>query len=225
MGPVTLSALIRAPKVILHDHLDGGLRPGTVVELADETGHRLPSDDPGTLAAWFGRNAARRDLGRYLETFEHTVAVLQRADALVRVARECAEAGVEYVELAIGIDGITVATSPNNTAVTCLDIPALYALVGPESEGFSKWSDANALATELGSTAGQLPDAPLTITGPGPESGTYDSFVEFAIKGIASEREKDTAARTDYTQSANDNLIVEGIEGSDTSLEIGRAHV
>ena len=133
-------------------------------------------------------------------------------------AASCAEAGVEYVELAIAIDGISVATSPNNTAITCLDIPALYALVGPESEGFSKWSDANALATELGSTAGQLPDAPLTITGPGPESGTYDSFVEFAIKGIASEREKDTAARTDYTQSANDNLIVEGIEGSDTSL-------
>ena len=130
----------------------------------------------------------------------------------------CAEAGVEYVELAIGIDGLTVATSPENSAVTCLDVPQLYALLGPESEGFAKWSDANALATELGSTAAALPDADLVITGPGPESGTYDSFVEFAIKKLAESREKDDTVRSDYTQSPNDNVIVEGIEGSATSL-------
>lgn len=132
-------------------------------------------------------------------------------------AQTCADAGVEYVEIEIGIDGLTVATSPNNDAVTCLDYPALYALIGPESEGFGKWSDAQALATELGSTA-TLPDADLTITGPGPESGTYDSFVEFVIKKIAEGREKEVTTRTDYTQSPNDNIIVEGIEGSDTSL-------
>lgn len=133
-------------------------------------------------------------------------------------AANCASAGIEYVELAIGIDGLTVATSPENTAVTCLDVPQLYALLGPESEGFAKWSDANALATELGSTGAALPDADLVITGPGPESGTYDSFVEFAIKKLAEGREKDDVVRSDYTQSPNDNVIVEGIEGSATSL-------
>jgi phosphate transport system substrate-binding protein len=130
----------------------------------------------------------------------------------------CTEAGVEFVELAVAIDGLTVATSPANSAVECLDVPALYALIGPESEGFASWADANALATELGSTSGELPDAPLTISGPGEESGTYDSFVEFAIKKIAEERGVDAATRADYSSSPNDNLIVEGIEGSDTSL-------
>lgn len=133
-------------------------------------------------------------------------------------AEECAANGVEYVELEIAIDGLTVATSPNNAAVTCLDYAAIYALVGPESEGFTKWSDANAIAGELGSAYATLPDAPLVITGPGPESGTYDSFVELTLKKIAEERGTEDTTRTDYTQSPNDNIIVEGIEGSDTSF-------
>ena len=132
-------------------------------------------------------------------------------------AATCAGNGIEYVELEIGIDGLTVATSPANDAVTCLDKAAIYALVGPESEGFSNWSDAQALATELGSTV-TFPDADLTITGPGPESGTYDSFVEFTIKKIAEGRGTEDTTRTDYTQSPNDNIIVEGIEGSDSSF-------
>lgn len=133
-------------------------------------------------------------------------------------AQACADAGVNFVELQVAIDGLTVATNPANTAVECLDTAALYALIGPESEGFANWSDANALATELGSKHVPLPDAPLVITGPGEESGTYDSFVEFAITKIAKEREQDAGTRADYTSSANDNLIVEGIEGSDSSL-------
>lgn len=133
-------------------------------------------------------------------------------------AQVCADAGIEFVELKIAIDGLTVATSPNNTAVECLDNAALYALIGPESEGFANWSDANALAAEVGSAYAELPDAPLVISGPGEESGTYDSFVEFAIGDLAEERGQEEATRADYTSSANDNLIVQGIEGSDTSL-------
>jgi len=133
-------------------------------------------------------------------------------------AQACADAGIEYVELAVAIDGLTVATSKANTAVECLDEAALYALIGPESEGFASWSDANALAGELGSTFASLPDAPLSIFGPGEESGTYDSFVEFAIKSIAGDRGTDDVARADYTASPNDNVIVDGIESSDTSL-------
>lgn len=133
-------------------------------------------------------------------------------------AEDCAAAGIEYVELEVAIDGLTVATSPNNDAVTCLDYSAIYALVGPESEGFTKWSDANEIAAALGSAYTDLPDADLVITGPGPESGTYDSFIELVIADGAEARGTEDTVRSDYTQSPNDNIIVEGIEGSDTSF-------
>lgn len=135
-------------------------------------------------------------------------------------AEECAANGIEYVELEVAIDGLTVATSPGNAAVDCLDVPGLYALLGPESEGFANWSDANDLAAELGSASAPFPDAPLTVYGPGEESGTYDTFVEFAIADLAEERlgEDNDFTRADYSSSPNDNFIVEGIEGSETSL-------
>jgi phosphate transport system substrate-binding protein len=134
-------------------------------------------------------------------------------------AADCAAAGVEYVELAVAIDGLTVATGIENSAIECLDNPALYALLGPESEGVTTWAAAAALATELGSKyADAFPDADLAISGPGEESGTYDSFVEFAVKNIAEERTQEEVLRADYSASANDNLIVEGIEGSASSL-------
>jgi adenosine deaminase len=103
-APRSLEAIRGAPKVLLHDHLDGGLRPTTIVELADTTGYAsLPTTDPGELAAWMTRGAGRHDLVLYLETFQHTVGVMQTADALARVARECAEDladdGVVYAEV------------------------------------------------------------------------------------------------------------------------------
>jgi adenosine deaminase len=96
--------LIRAvPKVLLHDHLDGGLRPATIVDLAAEAGHTLPADDAESLGRWFRESADSGSLVRYLETFDHTVAVMQRADHLTRVARECVEDlaadGVVYAEV------------------------------------------------------------------------------------------------------------------------------
>jgi adenosine deaminase len=100
----TLEAIRGAPKVLLHDHLDGGLRPTTIVELADATGYAdLPTTDPAELGAWMTRGASRKDLVLYLETFAHTVGVMQTRDALQRVARECAEDladdGVVYAEV------------------------------------------------------------------------------------------------------------------------------
>jgi adenosine deaminase len=94
----------RAPKAVLHDHLDGGLRPETVVELAAEAGYRqLPTTDPAELRAWFNRGARRNDLVLYLETFAHTVAVMQHRDQLERVAYECAQDlaadGIVYAEV------------------------------------------------------------------------------------------------------------------------------
>lgn len=90
------------PKVLLHDHLDGGVRPATLVELAREAGHTLPATDPEELGRWFVAAADSGSLERYLETFSHTVAVLQTEDALRRVAREAAvdlaADGVVYAE-------------------------------------------------------------------------------------------------------------------------------
>jgi adenosine deaminase len=88
---LTLEQLHAAPKVLLHDHLDGGLRPQTVIELADELGNELPTTDVDELQEWFTRGADRKDLALYLDTFEHTVGVMQTADGLHRVAKEAAE--------------------------------------------------------------------------------------------------------------------------------------
>ena len=103
-SPLDLTSIALAPKVLLHDHLDGGLRPRTVLELAHEVGYEgLPADNDADLAAWFRQAADSGSLVRYLETFEHTVAVMQTAPALERVARECAEDladdGVVYAEV------------------------------------------------------------------------------------------------------------------------------
>ena len=92
------------PKVLLHDHLDGGLRPTSVIELATEFGYRgLPTTDVDDLSRWFHRGAKRNDLVLYLETFAHTVAVMQHRDAIERVAFECAADlaadGVVYAEV------------------------------------------------------------------------------------------------------------------------------
>ncbi len=101
--PLTVDQIRRAPKVLLHDHLDGGLRPATVVELARETGYTgLPTYDAQELGRWFREASDSGSLELYLETFAHTTAVMQTRDALVRVAAEAAEDlaadGVVYAE-------------------------------------------------------------------------------------------------------------------------------
>jgi adenosine deaminase len=100
----TFEDIRRAPKVLLHDHLDGGLRPETIVDLATENGYRdLPADDPVTLRTWFTEAANSGSLERYLETFAHTVAIMQTPAALHRVAYECgadlAADGIVYAEV------------------------------------------------------------------------------------------------------------------------------
>jgi adenosine deaminase len=103
MAEADQDVYVAAPKVLLHDHLDGGLRPQTVVELAADCGHELPVADGPRLGEWFVESASSGSLERYLETFGHTVAVMQTAPALTRVARECVEDlaadGVVYAEI------------------------------------------------------------------------------------------------------------------------------
>ena len=129
---------VRAPKALLHDHLDGGLRPATVVELAAEYGYpSLPTTDVVELSRWFNRGAKRNDLVLYLETFAHTVGVMQHADALERVARECAEDlaadGVVYAE-------VRFAPELNREAGLTLD-----EVVGAVIKGFEAGSAGTAL--------------------------------------------------------------------------------
>jgi adenosine deaminase len=103
MAAITHTDIVKAPKALLHDHLDGGLRPGTILELADGIGHPLPAADAEALGNWFVAAADSGSLERYLETFAHTVAVMQTEAGLHRVARECAldlaADGVVYAEV------------------------------------------------------------------------------------------------------------------------------
>jgi phosphate transport system substrate-binding protein len=139
-------------------------------------------------------------------------------------AAACEDAGIDFVELKVGIDGIVVMTGPDNE-IECLSFADLYALIGPESEDFDSWSDAQDLATELGSDT-TFPDAPLDITAPGEESGTYDSFIELVFADIAEARvesgditeEQAETARKDYSSQADDNAILAGIEGAESGL-------
>lgn len=94
----------RIPKVMLHDHLDGGLRPQTIIDIANEIGYTLlPTQDAVELATWFRESCDSGSLVRYLETFSHTIAVMQRREDIIRVARECAldlaRDGVVYAEV------------------------------------------------------------------------------------------------------------------------------
>jgi phosphate transport system substrate-binding protein len=145
------------------------------------------------------------------------------SDASRRIKPEeaaiCEAAGIEYIGLKVAIDGLTVLTSPSNP-VACLTFTDLYGLLGPESQGLRTWGAAQAFAAQLGSTT-TFPDGDLVITAPGEESGTFDSFVELVIGKMAEARGLDEQQRTtrpDYTASANDNAIVEGISGAPTSL-------
>jgi adenosine deaminase len=142
----TQEQIRRAPKVLLHDHLDGGLRPQTVAELAQEIGYaHLPAQGAPALTEWFhGVTAASGSLDRYLEAFDHTVAVMQTEEALIRVARECAEDlvadGIVYAEIRFAPE-LHVAT---------LELPAVVEAV---LEGFRQGSSGTPLTARVLLTA------------------------------------------------------------------------
>jgi phosphate transport system substrate-binding protein len=134
----------------------------------------------------------------------------------------CKKNGIEYTELEVGLDGLTVMTNPENADVTCVNNGDLYALFGPESEGIDTWAGADSLAQQVGGNGG-FPDVPLEITAPGEESGTYDAFIELSgIPDIAEAQgipEDDwETLRKDYQASPNDNVIITALEGSSGAL-------
>ncbi|MDP9069591.1 MAG: PstS family phosphate ABC transporter substrate-binding protein [Actinomycetota bacterium] len=135
----------------------------------------------------------------------------------------CKKNGIEAVELRVAIDGLSVVTSTENDFAQCLSFGDLWALLGPEAEGFEQWSDANELAAQYDSQAAPFPDQPLRVTAPGEESGTYGSFIELVFEPFVEEQglkeyEEEVAPRPDYQASANDNVIVEGVSGTPSSL-------
>jgi phosphate transport system substrate-binding protein len=152
---------------------------------------------------------------------------------------ECEANGVEFIELYVAIDGLSVITSALNEQVDCLSFTDIWALLGPEAAGNgSNWSDADALAEETfeatGGATGEIhtpyPDAPISITAPGEESGTFDSFVDLALGPVADELGvEDFTTTANYQSSGDDNAIIQGIAGSEDSPEtlgwVGFAYV
>ncbi|MBI5157350.1 MAG: substrate-binding domain-containing protein [Acidimicrobiia bacterium] len=135
----------------------------------------------------------------------------------------CLANGIEPIEIKVAIDGLSVLAAHDNTAVSCLDFGDLYALLGSESVRFDSWADADQLAAELaaaglGGAHAPYPDVHLVVTGPGEESGTFDSFVDLVLAGIAESRGTDELPRIDYLSSPNDNVIISGIRDNPGSL-------
>ncbi|HEX6399053.1 MAG TPA: substrate-binding domain-containing protein, partial [Actinomycetota bacterium] len=136
-------------------------------------------------------------------------------------ATACADGGIEYTELEVALDGITVMVN-SASPIECLTIADLYAIFGPESDGIDSTTEANTLSQEVGGS-GDMPAQDLEVTAPGEESGTYDAFLDFAgIEDSAIENgvaEDDAAAlRGDYTSSPNDNVIIQAMEGSPNAI-------
>lgn len=141
----------------------------------------------------------------------------------------CANNGVTPVELKIGIDGLAVITSTQNTAIECLNFNDLYAIFGKESNEIRTWEDAAAFAAELGSETSSWPSGDLAITAPGDESGTWGSFIEIALEDIQEARAEAGNAGADdelgtripgdiYVASPNDNVIIDGVGGNPNGI-------
>lgn len=128
----------------------------------------------------------------------------------------CEASGVDFVELEVALDGLSVVGNPANP-VSCLAFGDLYALFGPESKGFATWSDADDLAKEL-KGYDSFPDEDLVIAAPGEESGTYGSFIDLVIGDFAEDRGQDEVLRADYQSSPDDNVIIENAAGTTGGL-------
>lgn len=132
----------------------------------------------------------------------------------------CEDAGIEYQELEVALDGITVMVN-TASAIECLTTADLYAIFGPESEGIDSTTEANALSREVGGP-GNMPAQDLEITAPGEESGTYDAFLDLVgIEDLAIENgvsEDAAAVLRSYPSSGNDNVIIQAMEGSPNAI-------
>lgn len=135
----------------------------------------------------------------------------------------CEDNGIEFIELKVAIDGLSIITSKENDFIECVNFADIWALLGPEAENFKSWADANELGEKYGALGAPYPDEPLVITAPGEESGTFGSFVELTLEPFVEEHdlkeyEEDVAPRPDYQASPTDNVITEAVGGTPSSL-------
>ncbi|HEY2950093.1 MAG TPA: adenosine deaminase [Micromonosporaceae bacterium] len=166
MVAITHDDLVKAPKALLHDHLDGGLRPSSILELADAIGHPLPAADAEGLRRWLAAAADSGSLERYLETFTYPVAVMQTEEALYRVAAECA--------LDLAADGVVYAEvrfAPEQHLERGLSLPAVVeAVVAGFAEGSRRAEEAGTpirvgtLLTAMRHAARSMEIAELAVT-------------------------------------------------------------
>lgn len=144
-------------------------------------------------------------------------------------SEKCAANGIDPLELLIGIDGLAVIVSTQNSVIECLDFRDLYAIFGVESDEIRSWEDVAAFASELGSDTETWPSGDLSITAPGDESGTYDSFVEIVLEDVQDARAEagsEAAAGAGFTRrpgdiyvaSPNDNVIIDGVGGNANAI-------
>ncbi len=234
-APLTPNQLRAAPKVVLHDHLDGGLRPQTVLELADEIGHELPADDVDGLSRWFHEGAARRDLPTYLTTFAHTVGVMQTPAALERVAYEAgadlAADGVRYAEQryapelntsrGMSLDDVLEATTAGFARAMAdhdIVIRTIVAAMRTEDNADAaaaaavRWRDAGVVAFDLaGAEAGYPPAQHLRAIRTAQEAGLHMTIHAGEAYGLPSIKEAVAECRTE--RLGHGVRIIEDVRG------------
>ena len=139
-----------------------------------------------------------------------------------RERQDCESSGVDWVELVVGYDAIVVFTSTSDDAIDCLTVAQLYALSGPESQGRRTWGATAALADEVtagdGSRLAALGERPLTVVGPGSESGTRSAFVDLAIAPTADARGKAAALRSDTRSPSGASVIINEVAATPGAL-------
>jgi adenosine deaminase len=203
---VSLDQIRKVPKVLLHDHLDGGLRPATIVDLARQTGYAgLPTNDPVELGAWMTSAAERGHLELYLEAFQHTVGVMQTRDALVRVAAECAQDlaadGVAYAE-------VRFAPELHVTAGLSLDQVVEAVLEGFAAGSAGRGIRVYALLTAMRTAARSLEIAELAVRHRG--SGVVGFDIAGAEAGWPPTRHLDAFQ---YVERENFHITIHAGEG------------
>ena len=167
-GSVFSDLVAKGPKVLLHDHLDGGLRPSTVIDLADISGYEeLPSNNVEKLSEWFHEGANRRDLNLYLETFAHTVGVMQDEYSCHRVAKECAEDLAE--------DGCVYAEIRFAPSLFTMQKLSVHEVIEAVLSGFSEGSSGTNLTLRTIITAMRTSNDSKTIA---------EAAVDFRDKGV-----------------------------------------
>ncbi len=137
-------------------------------------------------------------------------------------AAACADAGIEFIELEVGIDGLSVITAADNP-LECLSFADLYALVGPEAEGFESWTDATEVAGRRLGSSTEFPDENLVVTAPGEESGTYDSFIEIVLGDVSEARFEEGDITEDAGRDRPQRLLVQRQRQHHHRGRLGRA--